>query len=178
LKVLAKVYAEALAGAAFEKGIAESVRKELAGFVAAFGESPDLRNFLANPAVAAEKKRGVIAALVKRLGASDTLRNLLFVVADNRRSNLLPEIQRAFEEEIYERLGMTQARVTSARELTAKEKKELAGALEQLTGKKIEAEYGLDPELIGGAVVQIGSTIYDGSVREQLNRLRARLAAE
>jgi F-type H+-transporting ATPase subunit delta len=112
---------------------------------------------------------------VERLGASKTLLNFLFVLIDNRRANLLDEIQAAYQEQLYARLGVADVYVMSARELNEPEKKELAGALEKLTGKRVEAHYGVDPELIGGAVVRIGSTIYDGSVRGQLNALRSRL---
>jgi F-type H+-transporting ATPase subunit delta len=68
--------------------------------------------------------------------------------------------------------------VTSARDLSGEERKELVRTLERLTGKRVEASYSLNPELIAGAQVRIGSTVYDGSVREQLNRMRSRLAAE
>jgi F-type H+-transporting ATPase subunit delta len=84
----------------------------------------------------------------------------------------------AFSEELNKRLGIEEAEVTSARELSAAEKKDLTGALERRTGKKIEARFQEDSTLLGGAVVRLGSTIYDGSVREQLNRLRERLEAE
>ena len=76
------------------------------------------------------------------------------------------------------RQGITQATVTSAADLTAEERAELDAALAKLTGKKVQAQFHTDPALIGGAVVRIGSTIYDGSVRAQLDRLRARMIAE
>ena len=76
------------------------------------------------------------------------------------------------------RMGMAEAQVTSARELSGEERAGLVKALERITGKRIQARYGLDPALIGGAVVRIGSTIYDGSVRQQLDRMRVKLAGE
>lgn len=112
------------------------------------------------------------------MGASKILRNFLFVLADHDRMPLLPEIVKAFHELILVQQGIVEAQVTSPVELTPAQKKVLDAALEQLTGKKIEARYELDTALMGGAVVRIGSTIYDGSVRAQLARLRARLAAE
>ena len=178
MRVLAQRYAAALADVAIEQGAAEPVKKELAGFVALLGESADLRNFMASPAVSRASKHAVVEKLVARLGASATLRNLLFVIVDNRRSLLLPQIQEAFEAILYARMGMAEAQVTSAEELDAQQKAELTRVLERLTGKRIEARYALDPALIAGAVVRIGSTVYDGSVREQLDRLRAQLAAE
>jgi len=178
LKALAQRYASALAEVATEQGIGEQVKSELASFVGLLSESADLRNFLASPATQWPTKQAVIEKLVARLGASQTLRNFLFVVVQHRRSAMLPQIQQAFEEQLRARLGVAEAQVISAEELSSEQKVELARALERLTGKRIESRYMLDPAVIGGAVVRIGSTVYDGSVREQLNRLRARLAAE
>ena len=178
MKALAHRYASALVDVAIEQGKAEELKVELAGFGALLQESADLRNLLANPAVAREQKHGVIEKLIARLGASRALRNFLFVLVDNRRAALLLQIQQAFEELLHARMGVAEAQVTSARELTAAEKTDLIKALAHLTGKRVEARYALDPDLIGGAVVRIGSTVYDGSVRQQLNRLRDRLASE
>jgi len=178
LKALAQRYARALVDVAVEQKKSEDVRQELAAFVDLARESADLRNLLASPAVPREKKHAVIDALAKRMNCSKAFRNFLCVLVDNRRTAMLPQIREAFEAQLLERLGVTHAQVTTARELTTAEKSDLGKALERLTGKRIEAEYKLDPALIGGAVVRIGSTVYDGSVREQLDRLRASLAKE
>jgi F-type H+-transporting ATPase subunit delta len=178
LSALAQRYAAALADVALKDKSADTFKEALAAFAGAYAISHDLRNFLASPVVSREAKQGVIAKLAERIGVGQAVQNFLFVIADNRRLELLGEIQQAFEAELNARLGIAKAQVTSARELTSPEKQELTGALERLTGKRIEANYGLDEKLIGGAVVRIGSTIYDGSVREQLNRLRALLEAE
>ncbi len=171
-------YASALADIAIEQGAVEPVRRQLAAFSELPRQSPELRNFLANPAIAREAKHGAIEKIVSRMGASKVLRNFLFVLVDHDRTLLLPEIVKAFHDIILERQGIAEARVTTPAELSAGQKKDLGAALERLTGKKIEAQYELDAALVGGAVVRIGSTIYDGSVRAQLERLRARLAAE
>ena len=171
-------YATALADIALEQGAAEPVRKQLAEFGAAYAESAELRNVLANPAVEAAAKHGVIEKLVARLGASRIVRNFLYVVVDNQRTHLLPEILQTFEDVLRQRQGVAEAEVTSAAELTAPQKTQLQQTLEKLTGRKIQAKYSLDPALLGGAVVRIGDTIYDGSVRNRLNQMRARLAAE
>jgi F-type H+-transporting ATPase subunit delta len=178
LKALAQRYASALADVALAKGSAEQTKLDLAGFTALYEESADLRNFLASPAVGAANKRGVIEKLATRIGVSQTVRNFLFVMADHRRTHELPQILQAFETELRTRQGVAEAQVTSPAELSAAEKQELLRALERLTGKKIEARYNIDPALMGGATVQIGTTIYDGSVREQLNRMREKLATE
>jgi len=178
LRALAQRYAAALADVAIESGTARQVKNELASFVGLLAESADLKNFLSSPALPRATKQAVIEKLLARLGAGKTLRNFLFVVVDNRRSALLPQIQEAFEALLLSRLGVAEAQVTSPGELSAEQKTDLTGALERLTGKRVEARYALDPALIGGAVVRIGSTIYDGSVREQLNRLQATLVSE
>jgi F-type H+-transporting ATPase subunit delta len=141
-------------------------------------EAPQLGTLLSSPAVARAGKRAVAEALVKRLGASRTLRNFLCVVLDHRRSRLLPEIQEALDRQLDERLGVTRVEVTSARELAKGDQAKLQAVLTRLTGRRVETEYRLDPELIAGTVVRIGSTIYDGSVRTRIEKLRHQLASQ
>jgi F-type H+-transporting ATPase subunit delta len=178
LKSASLQYANALADIALEQGAAEPARRQLAEFVAMYEESAELRNFLGSPAVARETKHAVIEKLGERVGASKIIRNFLFVVIDNRRIHALPEILETFERVLQHRQGVVEAEVASATEMNERQKAGLLKKLEQVTGKKIQAKYSLEPDLLGGAVVRIGDTIYDGSVRSQLNQLRARLAAE
>lgn len=178
MKALAGRYAGALVEVALERNQAEQLKQELADFAALVRESPELHAFLANPSIARASKHAAIESLVARMRASRTLRNYLFVIVDQRRAGMLPEIEQAFSALLDARLGITQATVTSAAGLSTKERKELDGALAQLTQGKVQAQYETNPALIGGAVVRIGSTIYDGSVRAQLERLRARLLSE
>jgi F-type H+-transporting ATPase subunit delta len=178
VKALAERYAGALVDVAIENKQADQVKQELADFAARVRESPDLQAFLANPSIARMAKHSAIEAIVTRMGASRTLRNYLFVIVDQRRAGMLIEIQEAFSRLLDARQGITQAKVTSATELTAQERAELGAALAKLTGEKVQAHYTTDAALIGGSVVQIGSTIYDGSVRTQLERMRARMISE
>lgn len=171
-------YATALADIVLEQGAAEPAQKQLDDFFAAYKESAELRNFLSSPAIPREAKHGVIEKIVARLGAARIIRNFLFVMADNQRIHLLPEIVETFEQVLRQREGIAEAEVTSAVELTHAQKSTLVQTLERLSGKKIQAKYSLQPGLLGGAVVRIGDTIYDGSVRSQLNQLRTQLAAE
>lgn len=171
-------YANALADIVLEQGAAEPAQKQLSEFRAAYAESAELRNFLASPAVTRESKHEVIEKIAARMGVSKILRNFLFVIVDKRRAILLPEIVETFEHVLRQRQGVAEAQVTSAMELNETQKKTLMRTLEGLTGKKIQVKYSLEPGLLGGAVVRIGDTIYDGSLRNQLNQLRARLAAE
>jgi F-type H+-transporting ATPase subunit delta len=178
LKSASLRYANALADIALAQGAAEPAGKQLHDFGAAYAQSAELRTFLASPAVSVEAKHAVIEKLVARLGASKIIRNFLFVIADHRRTHLIPEVIAAFHQVIRQRQGVAEAEVSSAVELSAGQKKEMAATLARLTGKKIETKYALDPALLGGAVVRIGDTIYDGSLRSRLNEMRARLAAE
>jgi len=178
LKSASLQYANAMADIALAQGAAEPAAKQLHEFGLAYAQSTELRTFLASPAVSMEDKHGVIEKIVARLGASKIIRNFLFVLADHRRTQLIPEVITAFHEVIRQRQGVAEAVVSSAVELSAAQKKEMAVTLAQLTGKKIAAKYALDPALLGGAVVRIGDTIYDGSLRSRLNEMRARLAAE
>ncbi len=171
-------YANALADIALAQGAAEPAAKQLQEFAAAYEQSSELRTFLASPAVTVETKHTVIEKIIKRQGASKIVRNLLFVIADHRRTQLIPEILATFQQVIRQRQGVAEANVTSAVDLSAAQKKELAATLAKLTGKKIEMNYAQDPALLGGVVVRIGDTIYDGSLRSRLNELRSRLAAE
>ncbi len=169
-------YANALADIALAQGAAAPALKQLADFGALYAESEALRNVLANPGVPREAKHGVIEKLAARMGASKIIRNFLFVVIDHRRSALLPKIIETFEDVVRKRQGIAEAEIASAVELTAAQKKEMAQKITDMTGKRVETKYAVEPGLLGGAVVRIGDTIYDGSLRSRLNELRARLA--
>ena len=178
MKSASHQYANALADIALSQGAAEPALKQLADFAGAYAESAELRNFLSSPAVDREAKHGVIEKLVARLGASKIIRNFLFVVADHGRTHILPEMVAAFQEVVRQRQGIAEAEVSTAIELSAAQKAEFAFALERMTGQRVEAKYSLEPALLGGAVVRIGDAIYDGSLRQRLNAMRARLTAE
>ena len=178
MRTIAQHYADALAEVAISQKSADKVRRELRDFLALLRESAQLGVLLGSPAVSRANKHAVAEALVERMGASRTLRNFLFVVIDQRRVGLLPEIQQAFEARLDEMEGVARADVTSARELNERERKQLRTVLERLSGRRVEANYELDPALIAGAVVRVGSTIYDGSVRMQLERLRIKLESQ
>jgi F-type H+-transporting ATPase subunit delta len=175
---LARRYAAALADVAIEQNNSEAVKSGFASFVDVFFESDDLRNFLESPGLDAGAKRSVIEKIAERMNVNLAVRNFIWIIVDHRRTEMLREIETAFREELNARLGIAEAEVTSARSLNDGERRELTAALERRTGKKIEATFREDKDLLGGATVRVGSTIYDGSVREQLARLRAELEME
>jgi F-type H+-transporting ATPase subunit delta len=178
LKSASLQYANALADITLQQGAADTVSKQLADFGAAYAESAELRTFLESPAVDHAAKHGVIEKLLTQTGGSKIVRNFLFVVVDHQRSHVLPEMISAFQDVVRQREGVAEAEISSAVELNAAQKAEFAFTLERLTGKRVEAKFSLEPSLLGGAVVRIGDTIYDGSLRSRLDGLRARLAAE
>jgi F-type H+-transporting ATPase subunit delta len=178
LKSASLQYANALADIALAQGAAAPALKQLADFGDVYAESAELRNFLASPAVDRQAKHGVVEKLVARLGASKIIRNFLLVVVDHGRTHILPEMVDAFEQVVRQRQGIAEAEISTAIELNAAQKAEFTLTLERLTGKRVEAKYSLEPALLGGAVVHIGDAIYDGSLRQRLNAMRARLAAE
>ena len=178
MKSAPRQYASALADVAVAQGAADATVQHLSGFGALYAESAELRNFLSSPAVAQEAKHRVIEKLLARVGGSKIVRNFLLVVVDHQRAHLLPEIIAAVQEEIRRREGITEAQVSSAVELSKAQKAEMEFTLERLTGKRVEAKFSLEPSLLGGAVVRLGDTVYDGSLRSRLNNLRARLTSE
>ena len=171
-------YANALADVALAQGAAAPAEQQLADFVATYKASAELRNVLASPAVSKEDKRAVADKIAARLGASKIVRNFLFVVIDHQRSHFFSEILASFQEVLRDRQGVAEAEVFSAVALNDAQKKEMTRTLEQATGKKIDAKFSLDANLLGGALVRVGDTIYDGSLRNQLDSLRERLSAE
>lgn len=170
-------YARALADVVVDRKLdAARTMEQLEALVAALQASPELRNVWENPSVPAEQKRKVLDVLAGKLGADTMVRNFLAVLIDNRRIAALPEVARQFRSELYERLGIAEAEVTTTRELSPEEKRALEARVAAITGKKVQARYATDRKILGGAVIKVGSTIYDGSVKGQLQRLKAALS--
>lgn len=140
--------------------------------------SGELRNALLTPAIQTSRKRAVMAKLIQELGASYLIRNFIFVVIDHRRAGIISEIRQAFEALLDERLGFVRAEVNSATPLDQRRTSELETELSNLTGKKMRLNFAVDPALLGGVVARIGSAVYDGSLRGQLQQLHRQLTEE
>jgi F-type H+-transporting ATPase subunit delta len=171
-------YARAFADVVMTKGSSldpARMLQELHGIEALLKESDPLRRVLENPSIASEDKRALLDALSKRLGTTRQVRNFVAVVMDHRRLPLFSEILKQLEEEFDKRQGIAEAQVSSARQLGDPEKQMLEAEIARMTGKKVRAKYEQDASLLGGAVVQVGSTIYDGSVKGQLERIKEQL---
>jgi F-type H+-transporting ATPase subunit delta len=153
----------------------EALLAELRGFEAVLRGSTELHNALITPAVPAARKRAVIAKIGDLLKISPVVRNFLFVLVDHRRISQLSDVLDSLAVVLDERLGFARAEVLAARELTEAQRASLAVELERISGKRIRAQYAVDPALIGGVVARIGSTVYDGSLRGQLQSLGRKL---
>jgi F-type H+-transporting ATPase subunit delta len=174
LATVARPYAEALFKAAIEKGTLARVADGLA-FVAAAERDPQMRSALSNPKVSAQQKRDLLAAVLGDR-ASAELANMLSILVDNHREVLVGSIQEQFEELKNEHEKVVRARITSAQPLSDAQRSEIVGALERRYGKKVEAELDVDPELLGGARVQVGDQVINASVRDALAQMAAALA--
>ncbi len=170
-------YARALADVVFDRrldaGKALQEAQALAGLVA---ESKDLREVWEAPSIPGGQKRAVLDAIVEREQFSRPLRNFMAVLIDHRRVEFLGAIVKQFEQELNRRLGFAEAEIVSARDLNGDQRRSLEAELEQLTGKKVRANYSRDPAILGGVMVRVGSTIYDGSVKGRLERIREQLS--
>jgi F-type H+-transporting ATPase subunit delta len=175
---VASTYARALAdvvlSAHLDVGRSIAALRAIASLL---GESPELRRVWENPAVPAEQKRRVLDVIAERDGLPKQVRNLVAVLIDHRRTHFLEPIIRQLEKELDTRLGFVEAQITSARMLDSSEKSEFEAQVGKLTGKKVRAHYGEDASLLGGAMVRVGSTIYDGSVKGQLERLKEAISS-
>jgi F-type H+-transporting ATPase subunit delta len=145
--------------------------QELHGIEALLKESDPLRRVLENPSIPGNSKRAVLDAITQRLGTTRQVRNFVAIITDNRRLPLFSEILKQVEQELDDRQGFAEAQVSSARQLNDPEKQMLEVEIAKMTGKKVRARYAQDASLLGGAVVQVGSTIYDGSVKGQLEKI-------
>jgi F-type H+-transporting ATPase subunit delta len=174
LSVADRVYARALFDAARDEGRLEPVREQLAQVVAAESEVPQLRELLRNPQLDPRVRSATVEELLA--GSDELLRNFLLLLVDKGRAGQLEEIAREFERMVAEHEGIVHAELTTAIELSDEEARDLLGRIEQSTGRKVEATRKVDPSLIGGIVLQVGSHRLDASVRGRLDRLRRELA--
>jgi len=184
LSVVARRYAKALADVVTAEGSsldAAKVLAQLRTIQSVIDSSADLRNAFASPAVSPSRKRAVIGRIMAqtgdRMGMLKQVRNFLFVIIDHRRVMEFESIVDAFEHLIDARLGFTRADVWSARELNDPQRAALGVQLSRLAGREVKLRFKVDAALLGGVVAKVGSTVYDGSVRGQLDSLRTKLGS-
>ena len=177
MSVAANRYATALMDVLYPAR-AERGLHQLQSFAALLREEPASRRFLENPAMAGERRERVLKEISAALGFERPVANFVRILADRNRLSVLDEIIAEYQRLLDKRLGVVRARVTSAHALDVAQQREFARKLEQITGKQIRMEVATDPSLIGGVIAQVGSTIYDGSVRQQLQAFKSKLVGE
>ncbi len=179
-QAVATRYARALVEAVLNPAAAlepKLAAEELHSFQEMLAGGSELRNVLLSPAVTASRKRAVVAKFAEMMPLSRIVRNFLYVLIDRRRILILDEIVDAYGVILDERLGVVRADVKSARPLSGEQQSALQVELSRISGKEVRCNYAVDEDLLGGVVAKIGSTIYDGSVRAQLNTLKQRLTS-
>lgn len=154
-----------------------AIDRKLTDFLATWQGSRELREFFENPAVAVVDKVAILDKLNARLGLQKELRNLIAVLISHNRIAHVGEVALAYRGLLQEKMGIRPAEIVTARELDQKERETLVAEVAKLAGAKVEASFKLDASILGGTVVRIGSTVYDGSVRGRLDRLREALTA-
>ena len=178
MSVVTRRYARALADAVFDNKLdANKIAGTLDDLEALLVSSQELRVVWENPAVAAEQKRAVLDAIARKMSLPKLVRNFMAVLIDHRRVSQLGQIAREFGAEMNDRLGLAEAEITTARVLSTSERKQMEKKVAEVIGKNIKARYNIDANVLGGAVIRVGSTVFDGSVRGQLQRLKEALSA-
>jgi F-type H+-transporting ATPase subunit delta len=154
-----------------------AIDAQLTDFLATWNDSRELREFFINPAVPSLQKIAVLDAMNKKLGMSKELRNLIAVLIDNDRIGAVAEVAQAYRKLVQQQSGISQAEIVTARKLSAEDRKLLVTEVGKLAGGRVDATFRIDEAILGGTVVRIGSTVYDGSVRGRLDRLKDALTA-
>jgi len=171
-------YAKALIDVAVAEKRAEAIGEELGTIASLVTGHPELSSLVGNPAIPTKIKRGVIDRLADSAGLSAPLRRLLSLLADRDRLSLLPQLHEAYQGRLMQHLGVVETHVTTAIPLSPDKARAIADGLERATGKHVRLTTAIDPGIMGGVVARMGSTVYDGSVARQLERIRERLSSE
>jgi len=169
-------YARALAEVAAESELQNQVASDLEKFDSLLAESRDLRECLGNPAFTLHVKQQVVAEVARKIPVAGVVTNFLLLLVERNRHSQLTQIREAYQQVLDRKAGVVQADVESAQELPVAVRARLTAGLVRLTGGKVRLSYRIEPGLIAGIRVQIGSVVYDGSVQAELEQIRRELA--
>ena len=159
-----------------EGGNLEQAERDLQQFVDLFKQHPALQSTFSNPAIPAAKKQAVAKALIERAGAiSPIVAKMILLLAERARLGALPDIARLYGERVMDHLQVIRGEVTTAIAISPDKLRSLEQGLAQATGRKVILESRVDPSIIGGVVTRLGSTVYDGSITTQLQKLKQAL---
>jgi len=168
-------YAKALLDVALAEADPQLVDQQLAAVVTLFRGHADLWKVMTNPAVPVTRKQGMVAAMLPKLELSPVLNKLLTMMAGRDRIALLPDLLEAYRSRLMDHQKVVRAEVTSAVALPPDRVQKLEASLGALTGRKVLMTTATDPATLGGVVTRIGSTVYDGTVKRQLEKMRERI---
>jgi F-type H+-transporting ATPase subunit delta len=172
-------YARAFADVVTQEKLDTAVLdRQFNDFLSTWDGSTELRELFVNPAVAAQQKVAILDKMNEQLGLWKVQRNLLAVLINNDRIGEVKDVIAAYRTEMQERQGIRSVEIVTARELSEQDRAGLAAGVGKLAGAKIQASFKLDTSILGGTVVRIGSTVYDGSVRGRLDRLKAVISGQ
>lgn len=177
-RAIATRYARALFDVALKESEPVRVGEQVSAFADLVAGHAELVRVLANPAVPTRMKRGIVERLLGQVVVEAPLGKLLLLLADRDRFGLLPELAAAYRARLLQHQQVVEAHVTTAAPLADDRAEAIAHGLAQKTGRRVRITRSVNPALIGGVVARIGSTVYDGSVARQLERLRERLAQD
>jgi len=175
VETVARRYAVALADVVLKSGETETIKNELKVWEDLIKSNNDLKTAFANPAIAHLSKEKVLEGLLAKTKPSKTTANFLRVLLRNSRLTELSAINEKFDSVLDERSGVVSAEVISARPLSEAEKSEFKKNIAKMTGKQVNLNFDIDENIIGGVVTRVGSTVYDGSVKTQLENLKQQL---
>lgn len=176
IQTIARRYASALADVVIDRSEAKEIQEELQQWSELIQANAKLQEVFRNPTIPLDQKRAVLNQLIERAQPRPKTANFLKVLLHNQRLIKLPEINRKFADILDERAGMVAATITTARAVPDELQARLTERLTSVTQRKVRLNFQQDPELIGGLVTRIGSTVYDGSVRSQLQQIKERMA--
>ncbi len=177
-RVAATRYARALLEVSEQQGSVDVIEQELTRVVDLMDRHPMLRETLVNPSVPPAGKRAILDEVIPKLGEISAItRRLLTMMVDRDRLTILAEVVQVYRERVRELKGIIRARITTATPLPPDRVESIADTLASATGRQVEIETSVDSSLLGGIVTQVGSTVYDGSIAQHLERLRRRFLA-
>ena len=176
LHTIANRYARALADITIERDESRRVLSELESLQKTLSENQDLVDFIESPVVTIDRKREVVQQLLREKDLSGTTTNFLNLLLENYRLHRLELMLKSFERELDHRAGIVSAEVTTARPISEAEQNGLRERLRTAPGQEVRLRFATDPDVIGGVVTRIGSTVYDGSIRTQLAQIKEQLA--
>jgi F-type H+-transporting ATPase subunit delta len=174
--MLARRYAKAIFDIGSEQGGLDKMGADLRVLAKAMNDSPELVAILSNPSIGRGARKGIVDALLQRIGVVTVTRNTIYLLLEKERLQTLPDISRQLDAMIEEKAGRVQAEVVSAKPLDPSQLSQITATLEKLSGRKVSVSSKQDPDLLGGVVAKVGDTVYDGSLRTQLRTLRDELS--